>query len=306
MLTISFLCGGFSLVLRQFGGIILGLSAQSIGLVYLPGTVLLAGEPVGWAPGRRIHRSPGVDHRSAGAGRSGLVMAITASPTMALWVLVLATWLLNLGADLASTPASDTVLADAAPNKAGSVAAMRSTFGTTGYARGPTVYIALFNVFFHRCWPADVHSRGLSAQQAKHAVDAVRSSLAHSPGVQIRPQPRPAGLGTDAGLGLHQRRSAHHAGCQPRALGRSDLDLLCHTAPVLTGLLVGVPEADCDQRARVRDYLGLPARRGRAQGLDCGGRVRHGAGRLDRHRTGIRLTRNNDRGGGRTCGDRRC
>ena len=43
VLTISFLCGGFSLVLGQFGGIILELSAQSIGLVYLPGTVLLAG-----------------------------------------------------------------------------------------------------------------------------------------------------------------------------------------------------------------------------------------------------------------------
>lgn len=40
---------------------------------------------------------------------SGLVMAIAAAPTMALWVLALATWLLNLGADLACTPASDTV-----------------------------------------------------------------------------------------------------------------------------------------------------------------------------------------------------
>jgi len=60
---------------------------------------------------------------------------------------------------------------------------MRSTFGTTGYALGPTVYILLFNVFFQRQWLADAHSRGLSAQQAQQAVDAVRSSLVSSPGV---------------------------------------------------------------------------------------------------------------------------
>ena len=114
---------------------------------------------------------------------TGLVMAATAAPTMALWVLVLATFLLNFGADLTSTPASDTVLSYAPPTQAGSVAAMRSTFGTAGYALGPTVYIALFNVFFHRQWLADDHSRALSAQQAEHAVDAVRSSLSHSPGL---------------------------------------------------------------------------------------------------------------------------
>src|SRR5512139_2431005 len=37
---------------------------------------------------------------------SGLIMAITAAPTMTLWILLLATRLLNLGADVASTPAS--------------------------------------------------------------------------------------------------------------------------------------------------------------------------------------------------------
>ena len=126
VLTISFLCGGVSLVLGQFGGIILGLSAQSIGLVYLPGTVLLAGASL-WA-GHLVAEYTARPVLITGLlvlVASGLVMAITASPTMALWVLVLATWLLNLGADLASTPASDTVLAYAAPNKAGSVAAMR-------------------------------------------------------------------------------------------------------------------------------------------------------------------------------------
>lgn len=59
VLTISFLCAGFSVVLGQFGGTILGLSAQSIGLVYLPGTVLLAGEPRGlgtWSPNTPLAR----------------------------------------------------------------------------------------------------------------------------------------------------------------------------------------------------------------------------------------------------------
>lgn len=184
VLTIGFLCGGFSLVLGQFGGVILGLSAQSIGLVYLPGTVLLAGVSI--LAGHLVAKYTARPVLIGGLlvlVASGLVMALTAAPTMALWVLVLATFLLNFGADLASTPASDTVLAYAAPDKAGSVAAMRSTFGTAGYALGPTVYIALFNVFFHREWLADAHSRGLSAQEAEHAVDAVRSSLAHSPGV---------------------------------------------------------------------------------------------------------------------------
>ena len=105
-------------VLGQFGGIILGLSAQSIGLVYLPGTVLLAGASL-WA-GHLVAEYTARPVLITGLlvlVASGLVMAITASPTMALWVLVLATWLLNLGADLASTPASDTVLADAAPNR---------------------------------------------------------------------------------------------------------------------------------------------------------------------------------------------
>ena len=171
-------------MLGQFGGIVLGLSAQKIGLVYLPGSGLLAGASL-WA-GHHVAKYTARPVLITGllilvAG--GLVMAITAAPTKGLWILVLATWLLNLGADLASTPASDTVLAYAAPEKAGSVAAMRSTFGTTGYALGPTVYIALFSLFFHRRWLADAHSRGLSAQQAKHAVDAVRSTLAHSPGV---------------------------------------------------------------------------------------------------------------------------
>jgi MFS transporter, DHA2 family, multidrug resistance protein len=52
----------------------------------------------------------------------------------------------------------------------------------TGYALGPTVYLLLLSVFFQRQWLADAQSRGLSAQQAQHSVDAVTSSMATSPG----------------------------------------------------------------------------------------------------------------------------
>ncbi|MHA6794242.1 hypothetical protein ACVGVM_12155 [Pseudonocardia bannensis] len=56
------------------------------------------------------------------------------------------------------------------------------TFGMTGYALGPTVYILLLGFFFQQQWLADAESRGLSVQQAETAVNAVRSSLANSPG----------------------------------------------------------------------------------------------------------------------------
>ena len=91
--------------------------------MYLPGTVL-AGASL-WA-GHLVGKYTARPVLIAGLlvlVASGLVMAITAAPSMALWTLVLATWLLNLGADLAATPSSDTVLAYAPPEKAGSVAA---------------------------------------------------------------------------------------------------------------------------------------------------------------------------------------
>ncbi|WP_099021699.1 MFS transporter [Mycolicibacterium palauense] len=184
VMTIGFLSGGFSLVLGQFGGVILRLSAQEIGMVYLPGTVLLAGLSIvaGHLVAKYSARPVLVTGLLVMAG-SGLLVALTAAPTMAVWVLVLATVLLNLGSDLASTPASDTVLSYAPPDGAGSVSAMRSTFGTAGSALGPTIYIVLFNAFFHREWLADAQSRGISAQQAQHQVDAARSSLAHGPGL---------------------------------------------------------------------------------------------------------------------------
>ncbi|GAB89194.1 MFS transporter [Gordonia rhizosphera] len=186
VLTVGFLCGGFSVVLGQFGGLVLGLSAKTIGLVYLPGTVLLA--TVSILAGHLVAKYTARPVLISGLvvlAASGLVLSIIATPTLALWVLVLTTFLLNLGADLVSTPASDTTLSYAAPDKAGSVAAMRSTFGTAGYALGPTVYILVFNVFFQQQWMADAQSRGMSAEEAGRAVDSVGSSLAHSPGASI-------------------------------------------------------------------------------------------------------------------------
>ncbi len=184
VLIINVLCAGFSVVLGQFGSVMLGLSAETIGLLYLPGTLVLAAVSI--LAGHMVAKYTARPVLFAGLlvlAVSGLVMAIAASPAMALWILVLATWLLNFGTYLASTSASDVILSYATPEKAGAVAAMRSTFGTAGYALGPAVYIALLNMFFHRRWLADAHSRGLSAQQAGHAVDAVRTTLANSPGI---------------------------------------------------------------------------------------------------------------------------
>ena len=124
VLTISFLCGGSVSCWGSSVGPSSGSSSQSIGLVYLPGTVLLAGASL-WA-GHLVGKYTARPVLIAGLlvlVASGLVMAITAAPSMALWTLVLATWLLNLGADLAATPSSDTVLAYAPPEKAGSVTA---------------------------------------------------------------------------------------------------------------------------------------------------------------------------------------
>ncbi|MFI9357956.1 hypothetical protein [Streptomyces lydicus] len=113
---------------------------------------------------------------------STLLMAATAGPTMALWVLVLATWLCTLGAMVTATAVSETVLAHAPTGETGAVASVQQAFGMTGYALGPTVYLLLFNFFFHRRWLADAKARGTSLSRAAEAVDTTRSAMAHSPG----------------------------------------------------------------------------------------------------------------------------
>ncbi|TVT60567.1 MFS transporter [Amycolatopsis rhizosphaerae] len=182
-LTLNFLSAGFSVVLSQFGGNVLNLSARAIGQLYLPGTLVLAAVSV--LTGRLIARygaRPVLLVGLIALTTAGLVQAATTTPTMAVWLLVLITWLGNLGCFLTSTPASDIVMSHAPPEKAGAVTAVQPTFGMIGYALGPTVYILLINLLFQRQWLADAESRALSAQQARHDVDAVTAAMANSPG----------------------------------------------------------------------------------------------------------------------------
>ncbi|ALV35855.1 MFS transporter [Streptomyces sp. CdTB01] len=182
-LTINFLVAGFSFTLGQFGSVILALPPQTIGLLFLPGTlaiavaVVLAGRLVGKYTPRPVLVT-GLLVMVAG----GLLMAATATPTMALWVVVLATWLTNLGSLVASSAVAETILSHAPPGKSGAVASVQPAFGMTGYALGPAVYLLLLNVFFQRQWLDDADARGMSVSEADQAVDATRSAMAHSPG----------------------------------------------------------------------------------------------------------------------------
>ncbi|MGV9612348.1 MFS transporter [Nocardia xishanensis] len=182
-LTLNFLSSGLGVVLGQFGSKVLSLSSEAIGLLYLPGTLVIVGAVM--AAGRMVGKYSPLPVLVAGLSllaASGLLMAGTVSPTMALWLLVLATWVCNLGALVTSTAVSETVLSAAPPGHTGTVASVQLASGMTGYAFGPTVYFFLFNIFFQREWLADAESRGLSAAQAEQAVDTVRSAMAHSPG----------------------------------------------------------------------------------------------------------------------------
>ncbi|WP_083883854.1 MFS transporter [Nocardia higoensis] len=182
-LTLNFLAAGLGIALGQFGSVVLALSPESIGLLYLPGTLLIAGALI--LAGRVIEKHSPAPVLVTGLvvlAVSGLLMAGTVSPTMALWLLVAAIWLCNLGALVTSTAVSETVLAEAPPGHSGAVASAQLASGMTGYALGPTVYLLLLRIFFRQEWLADAESRGLSATEAERTVDAVRNSLALSPG----------------------------------------------------------------------------------------------------------------------------
>ncbi|MBO8186385.1 MFS transporter [Streptomyces spirodelae] len=185
-LTLNFLAAGLSVALGQFGSVVLALSPEAVGLLYLPGTLLSAGAVV--LAGRLVGKYSPRPVMVAGLlllATSGLLMAGTLTPTMALWLLVLATWLCNLGTLVTSTSVSETVLSEAPPGHSGTVASVQLASGMTGYAFGPTVYLLLLNFFFHRQWLADAESRGLSVTRAEQAVDAVRSGLALNPGSAV-------------------------------------------------------------------------------------------------------------------------
>ncbi|MEI5011221.1 MFS transporter [Streptomyces sp. PmtA] len=182
-LTLNFLVAGFSFALGQFGSVILSLPPRTIGLLFLPGTlaiavaVILAGRLIGKYSPRPVLIT-GLLIMFAG----GLLMAATATPTMALWIVVLATWLTNLGSLVTSSAVAETILSHAPPGKSGVVASVQPAFGMTGYALGPAVYLLLLNLFFQRQWLNDADARGISVSEANQAVDATRSAMAHSPG----------------------------------------------------------------------------------------------------------------------------
>ncbi|GGT07575.1 MFS transporter [Streptomyces chromofuscus] len=185
-LTLNFLCAGLGIVLGQFGSRVLSLSPESIGLLYLPGTVLIAGAVV--LAGRLVEKYTPRPVMVTGLlvmATGGLLMAGTAGPGMAVWLLVPAIWLSNLGAVVTSASVSETVLSQAPPGHSGTVASVQMAFAVTGAALGPTVYLLLLNLFFRREWLADAESRGLSATRAERAVDAVRSGMAQSPGSTV-------------------------------------------------------------------------------------------------------------------------
>jgi MFS family permease len=185
-LTRNFLIAGLSIVLGQFGSVVLALSPESIGLLYLPGTLLIAGAVIlaGHLVGKYTPRPVMVTGLLVMAA-SGLLLAGTAGPTMAVWLLVPATWLCNLGSVVASTSVSETVLSQAPPGHSGTMASTQMAFAVTGSAFGPTVYLLLLNFFFQRQWLADAEARGLSVARAARAVDAVRSGMAQSPGSTV-------------------------------------------------------------------------------------------------------------------------
>ncbi|MDX3241819.1 MFS transporter [Streptomyces sp. ME18-1-4] len=182
-LTLNFLVAGFSFALGQFGSVILSLPPRTIGLLFLPGTAAIAVAVV--YAGRLIGKytpRPVLITGLLVMAASGLLMAATATPTMALWIVVLATWLTNLGSLVTSSAVAETILSHAPPGKSGAVASVQPAFGMTGYALGPAVYLLLLNLFFHRQWLNDADARGLSVTEATEAVDATRSAMAHSPG----------------------------------------------------------------------------------------------------------------------------
>jgi predicted MFS family arabinose efflux permease len=183
VVTLNFMSSGMGTVLGQFGGYVLQLSSQTIGLLYLPGTIVVAVASV--LAGRVItaHGArPVIVFGMLTLVASGLVMAGTASITMATALLVLATWLTNLGGFVTATGTSDTVVSQAPPGKTGSVASVHPAFAMTGYAIGPAVYLLLLNLMFQKEWLADAATRGLSSKQAADAVDAVTSSMVAGPG----------------------------------------------------------------------------------------------------------------------------
>lgn len=183
VVTLNFLGAGLGTVLGQFGTYVLQLPSQTIGLLYLPGTLMVAVASI--MAGRVMAATTARPVLVVGLsimGAAGLVMAATASITMATMLLVLVVWLTNLGGFVTATGSSDTVVSHATAGKTGSVAAVYPAFGMTGFAIGPAVYLFLLNLMFQTEWQADAEARGISTKTAQSSVDAVTGSLVSTPG----------------------------------------------------------------------------------------------------------------------------
>jgi MFS family permease len=181
--AINMFAASLGTVVGQLSSYVLGLSAQQIGLLYLPGTILVAAASV-WAGHAVAHRTarPVLVLGLFVVTLSGVVLAVTASPAMGIAALVLATWLSNLGGFITGTAAADTILGQAPEGRTGSVAAIQPAFAMTGYALGPTVVIFLLDAFFRQQWLTDASGRGLSQTTAQQAVTAVTTAVSSSPG----------------------------------------------------------------------------------------------------------------------------
>jgi hypothetical protein len=61
---------------------------------------------------------------------------------------------------------------------------MKPAFGKIGCTIGPTIYVLLLNIFCREEWFADAEARGLSDQQAQHALNVVQhASVGNTPSV---------------------------------------------------------------------------------------------------------------------------
>ena len=181
--AINIFAAALGTIVGQLGSYVLTLSAQTIGLLYLPGTLLVALASV--IAGRMVaaHTAqPVIITGLVIVSASGMVLAATASPVMATAVLVAAIWLDNLGGFITSTAAADAILSRATPGSTGSVAAVQPAFSMAGYALGPTLVILLLEVFYRRAWMADAAALGLSPAQAQQDVAAVTHAVTSSPG----------------------------------------------------------------------------------------------------------------------------
>ncbi len=174
---------GLGVVVGQLGDYVLGLSAQSIGLLYLPGTLLVALASVlaGRAVAARTAR-PVLVVGLLFVGVGGLVLAATASPVMSVLVIVLAVWLSNLGGFVSGTAAADTIISQAPPGRSGSVASVQPAFAMTGFALGPTIVFLLLDVFFRHAWLSNAASAGVPIADAEEAVTAVTTTVMTTPG----------------------------------------------------------------------------------------------------------------------------